>query len=65
MDGSREQPNRTSATSTLTCASSTQKAARLWRRVCSAHQPRDLKEALFFGAAYAYSYRGRNPLALG
>src|SRR5215217_2119043 len=70
MDGSKQQPKMTAGldlgTSTAICASSTHRAARLWRRVCSAHQPRNLQAALRLRAAsYAHSDRGRNPLALG
>jgi hypothetical protein len=47
------------------CASSINKAARLWSRVCSAHHPRSPQKTLRLRAAFAHRHRNGNPLALG
>ena len=66
-DVNKDNPRMTavlwiSATSTPTCASSINKAARLWRRVCSAHHPRSPQAPLLLGATAAHSHRGGHPL---
>jgi transposase len=70
MDGSKGRPKMTAGVDlgdkySYPCASSTHRAARLWRRVCSAHHPGSFQAALLLRAPSAYSHRGWNPLAVG
>ena len=70
MDGSKEQPKVTAGVDigdkySYPCASSTRRAARSSRRVCSAHHPRSPQTTLRFRALAAHRDGNGNPLALG
>jgi hypothetical protein len=66
-DVSKGQPHMTAGLDlgekySYPCALSTSTVARLWRRVCSAHDSRNLQAALRLPtASYAHRHRGRYP----